>query len=201
MINEAQICFSGFVASEPVFKQHGSGVTSAKMRVAYTERRRSRESGEWSDGPTTFLTVLCWRTLAENVARSLRKGEPVMVRGRLQVRRYQGTDGQWRQTVEVDASSVGHDLSRGVALFARTRKAAGETAAEIAAGLPVTPAASRDGAGPVDAASPAAGITAGAGDPAGGGDPAGAVIDESAVAEFAAELDETLPGEPEPSMA
>ena len=33
---------------------------------------------------------------------------------------------------EVEASSVGHDLSRGVAHFSRTRRAPGETAAESA---------------------------------------------------------------------
>jgi single-strand DNA-binding protein len=198
MINEAQICFSGFVASEPIFRQYDSGTTSAKLRVAYTERRRNRDTGEWSDGPTTFLTVQCWRTLAENVARCLRKGEPVIVRGRLQTRRFQNAEGEWRQVVEVDASAIGHDLNRGVALFSRTRKAAGETAAEIAAGLPVTGAAD---AGETDPEILAGTVSQGTGaeDAIGAQAPA-AVIDESAVADFAAALDDSLAAEPEPSL-
>ena len=130
MINDANIDLAGFVASEPSFKLLDNGTSTAKLRVAYTERRFNRETGEWGDGPTSFVTVLCWRTLADNVAVCLRKGEPVLVRGRLRVREYQDTEGRPRAVTEVDASSIGHDLSRGVAHFSRTRRAPGETAAE-----------------------------------------------------------------------
>jgi single-strand DNA-binding protein len=130
MINDANIDLAGFVASEPSFKLLDNGTSTAKLRVAYTERRFNRETGEWGDGPTSFVTVLCWRTLADNVAVCLRKGEPVLVRGRLRVREYQDTEGRPRSVTEVDASSIGHDLSRGVAHFSRTRRAPGETAAE-----------------------------------------------------------------------
>jgi single-strand DNA-binding protein len=132
MINDANIDLAGFVASEPSFKLLDNGTSTAKLRVAYTERRFNRETGEWGDGPTSFVTVLCWRTLADNVAVCLRKGEPVLVRGRLRVREYQDTEGRPRAVTEVDASSIGHDLSRGVAHFSRTRRAPGETAAENA---------------------------------------------------------------------
>jgi single-strand DNA-binding protein len=132
MINDANIDLAGFVASEPSFKRLDSGVSTAKLRVAYTERRFNRQTGEWGDGPTSFVTVLCWRTLADNVAVCLRKGEPVLVRGRLRVRDYQDKEGSPRSVTEVEASSVGHDLSRGVAHFSRTRRAPGETAAESA---------------------------------------------------------------------
>jgi len=132
MINDANIDLAGFVASEPSFKRLDNGTSTAKLRVAYTERRFNRETGEWGDGPTSFVTVLCWRTLADNVAVCLRKGEPVLVRGRLRVREYQDTEGRPRSVTEVDASSIGHDLSRGVAHFSRARRAPGETAAENA---------------------------------------------------------------------
>jgi single-strand DNA-binding protein len=130
MINDANIDLAGFIASEPSFKRLDSGTSTAKLRVAYTERRFNRETGEWGDGPTSFVTVLCWRTLADNVAVCLRKGEPVLVRGRLRIREYQDKEGSPRSVTEVEASSVGHDLSRGVAHFSRTRRAPGETAAE-----------------------------------------------------------------------
>jgi len=64
MINDANIDLAGFVASEPFFKLLDNGTSTAKLRVAYTERRFNRETGEWGDGPTSFVTVLCWRTLA-----------------------------------------------------------------------------------------------------------------------------------------
>jgi single-strand DNA-binding protein len=127
MINDAQVFLSGYVAKEPKYRLTSSGHSTVTLRVGYTPRRVDRESGEWTDGATSFVTVVCWRTLAENVATCLRKGEPVLVRGRLQVRPYE-KDGQARLAVEVEASSVGHDLARGVANFQRARRSAGETA-------------------------------------------------------------------------
>ena len=202
MINDANIDLAGFVASEPSFKRLPTGTSTAKLRVAYTERRLNRETGEWGDGPTSFVTVLCWRTLADNVAVCLRKGEPVLVRGRLRVREYEGKDGSRGTETEVDASSIGHDLSRGVAHFSRTRRAPGETAAENAE----TPAAaqSQDGEeqdrpagahGDGPAAGTAGDEAAGAGG-AGGNGAARGVLDDGAVAEFASEMSRSLEGTP-----
>jgi single-strand DNA-binding protein len=149
MINDANIDLAGFVASEPSFKRLATGTSTAKLRVAYTERRLNRETGEWGDGPTSFVTVLCWRTLADNVAMCLRKGEPVLVRGRLRVREYESKDGSRGTETEIDASSIGHDLNRGVAHFSRTRRAPGETVAENAeAQAPAQAQDSEEPAGP-----------------------------------------------------
>ncbi|HWG62164.1 MAG TPA: single-stranded DNA-binding protein [Streptosporangiaceae bacterium] len=132
MINDAQVFLAGYVAREPKFRTTVNGISSASLRVGFTPRRIDKESGEWADGPSSFVTVLCWRALADNVAVCVRKGEPVVVRGRLQVRPYE-KDGTMRVAVEVEASSVGHDLTRGVANFSRTRRSAGETAPSPAA--------------------------------------------------------------------
>jgi single-strand DNA-binding protein len=198
MINDANIDLAGFVASEPSFKRLPTGTSTAKLRVAYTERRLNRETGEWGDGPTSFVTVLCWRTLADNVAVCLRKGEPVLVRGRLRVREYEGKDGSRGTETEVDASSIGHDLSRGVAHFSRTRRAPGETAAESAEAL--GGAQSQDGgeqdhpSGPSDqdGDGPPTG-TAGEEAAGAGGNGAGdGVLDDEAVAGFASEMSRSL---------
>ena len=173
MINDAQVVMAGFVASAPSFRRTTRGTSTAKLRVAYTPRHIDRETGEWADGETSFVTVLCYRTLADNVAVCLRKGEPVLVRGRLRVRPFQDKEGAPRIAVEVDAQSVGHDLNRGVAHFSRTHRAAGETAAEI--GEAQAPPAGEDPAG---LRAPAAAAGAGG----------GSVLDERAVAEFASEL-------------
>ncbi len=123
MINEAQVFLSGYVARDPRFRITASGISSVSLRVAYTPRRVDRETGEWTDGTTSFVSVICWRTLADNVARCLHKGEPVLVKGRLQVRPYE-KDGVSRLAVEIEATSVGHDLARGVASFQRPRRPA-----------------------------------------------------------------------------
>jgi single-strand DNA-binding protein len=185
MIHEAQVNLAGYVATDPKFKKVAGDISSAKLRVAYTARRRDRETGEWSDGPTSFVNVQCWRTLAENVQMSVHKGEPVLVTGRLQIRRFQDPEGAPRTAVEIEAMSIGHDLTRGVAQFSRTRwpSAMAAAAAELQAAA----------AEPGDDTEPAGGPEAeerpghGAGAPDGDG-----VIDESAVAGFARELSHSL---------
>jgi single-stranded DNA-binding protein len=125
---------------------------------------------------------------------SVHKGEPVLIMGRLQIRRFEDAEGAPRTAVEVEASSVGHDLTRGVAQFSRTRWPAASAAAEAAA-LPDGAPGSEDGAAPgdrpelADGPEPAErpnGATSGG---AGTGD---GIVDERAVAEFARELSESL---------
>ncbi len=136
MFNEAHISLTGYVATQPVIKEVGAGVTNLTMRVAWTPRWQDRVSGEWVDGNTSYVTVICWRRLAANVATCLRKGDPVVIKGRLSVRSFDGKEGVQRTAVEIDASSVGHDLSRGVAQFQRVRPQIGLTASEFASSVP-----------------------------------------------------------------
>jgi len=185
MLHDAQVYLAGYVATDPKFKKAAGDTSYAKLRVAYTARRRDRETGEWSDGPTSFVNIQCWRTLAENVQVSVHKGEPVLVMGRLQIRRFEDTEGKPRTAVEIEATSIGHDLTRGVAKFSRTRWPAATTAAD--AEVPA------DAPEPGDGTEPADGQGAGERPGRGGGAPDGdGVIDESAVAEFARELSESL---------
>ena len=132
MFNEAQVSLTGYVATQPRWRGRGSPSQNLMMRVAWTTRRIDKSTGEWSDGHTSYVSVYCWRKVAENVATCVRKGDPVMVKGRLTVRDYTDKNGALRTNVEIDASALGHDLSRGVAQFQRTRPATGMTADEYA---------------------------------------------------------------------
>jgi single-strand DNA-binding protein len=195
MMHDAQVNLAGYVATEPKFRKVAGDTSSTKLRVAYTSRRRDRETGEWTDGPTSFVNIQCWRTLADNVAMSVRKGEPVLVMGRLQVRRFEDAEGNPRTAVEIEATSVGHDLTRGVAKFARTKWAStvDDIAAPDGAPGPGDGAGSRDGAGAGPGAEPASGPASGEPSAVSGAAPhADGVIDETAVAEFARELGESL---------
>src|SRR6266702_710415 len=126
VMNEAQVTMIGYVASTPkLFKTKG-GRFVANMRVGVTPRLHDKETGQWSDGDTSYMTVTCWRSLATNAAACLRKGDPIVVKGRMRVRQYDDKDGNQRLVVEVDASTLGHDLTRGVAHFLRTKRSPGE---------------------------------------------------------------------------
>jgi single-strand DNA-binding protein len=124
----------GFVASEPNYLKVGeSKIPKLTMRVGWTPRHRDSVTGEWVDGNRSFVTVVCWRQLAENLSTCLRRGDPVLVRGRLDVRSYTGRDGQRRTAVDVEANALGPDLNRGVAGFRRVWPPSGKTAEQHAA--------------------------------------------------------------------
>ncbi|MEX0428343.1 single-stranded DNA-binding protein [Nocardioides sp. DS6] len=113
LMTESMITLQGFVGAEPVLRIAG-GHPVANFRVACTPRRLNRTTGAWADAPTQWFTVNAWRVLGENVARSLRKGDAVVVHGRLSARSYTNKDGLEVNTFEVEASVVGHDLNRGL---------------------------------------------------------------------------------------
>ena len=152
-MNEAQVVLAGYVAREPKYRKTHNGYSYTSLRVGYTPRRMDRDSGEWSDAGTSFVTVFCWRGLAENVAMCVRKGDPVLLKGKLQVRPFTDKEGAKRVAVEVEASSIGHDLNRGVANFQRAQRPTGETALERAASVapPGEPGAGEPGAGEAQA--------------------------------------------------
>lgn len=195
MFNEAQISLTGYVATQPQTRTiKTTGATNLSMRVAWTPRYQDRVTGEWVDGSTSYVTVICWRKLAAYAGICLRKGDPVIVKGRLSVRPYEGKDGISRIAVEVEASSVGHDLSRGVAQFARIRPQTGMSASEYAAAQAdgdqpgAGPAAGADAFDDGDLAMASAGTAAGAVGilPDGPGEP---FFDDAALSELAAAED------------
>jgi single-strand DNA-binding protein len=106
----------GNLVDEPKMRQTESGIEVAGFRIASTSRRYDRHSGEWVDGASVYLGVACWRALGANVCASLKKGDPVIVYGKLQTRQYE-KDGQIRSAYELEAFAVGPDLNRGITTF------------------------------------------------------------------------------------
>jgi single-strand DNA-binding protein len=112
----------GNLVDEPRMRTTESGIEVSSFRMGSTSRRFDREGEQWVDSGSLFLNVTCWRALGANVAASVGKGDPVIVRGRLFTRQYE-KDGQLRSAYEVDAVTVGLDLSRGTSTFQRTARA------------------------------------------------------------------------------
>ncbi|MER7753112.1 single-stranded DNA-binding protein [Kitasatospora sp. NPDC097643] len=132
-MNETQVTVMGNVASEVSYGETGSGVPMANFRLGCTERRYDRQRECWIDGETQWLTVTAWRALAVNLIGSLAKGDPVLVSGRLRVREW-GEGEQRRTRVEIDARSVGHDLTRGTSAFRWASGARGHPVGGVSGG-------------------------------------------------------------------
>ncbi|MEU9132565.1 single-stranded DNA-binding protein [Kitasatospora sp. NPDC048540] len=127
-MNETLVTMVGNVASVVSYAQTAAGVPVANFRMAATERRFDRGSGDWVDGDTSWVTVVAWRWLATNLVSSVSKGDPVVVSGRLRVREWEDEERR-RAVVEIDARVVGHDLSRGTSAFRRAVQARPELVA------------------------------------------------------------------------
>jgi single-strand DNA-binding protein len=118
-MNETMVTVVGHVATDPTLRTTAGGARVASFRLASTERRFDKGAGSWRDANTTFFTVTTWRTMAENVCDSVQKGQPVVVHGRLRDSSYDNKEGLRRTVLEIEAFSLGHDLSRGVATFTK----------------------------------------------------------------------------------
>jgi single-strand DNA-binding protein len=120
-MNDSTVTFQGWLGGD-VRLRSAAGVPVASFRVASTPRRFHRASNTWSDGPTQWFTVTVWRGLAEHCADSLRRGDPVVVHGRLSQSTWVNSDNVECSTLEVEAAFVGHDLNRGRTRFEKTQR-------------------------------------------------------------------------------
>ncbi|KAF4408937.1 MULTISPECIES: single-stranded DNA-binding protein [Streptomyces] len=170
-MNETMLTVVGNAATRVESWTTGEGGSVARFRLAATVRRRDRESGAWTDGPTSFYTVWARRALAANLTASVAVGEPLVVHGRLRVRETEH-QGQRRVSADIDATAVGHDLSRGTSAFRRGARPQRDTAVPPPAEVPApaevpTPArqpaeARQPVEGDAVLSQPAAGLTAAA---------------------------------------
>ena len=117
-MNDTLITFHGWAGSDVRHRTVGD-ISVATFRVGSTPRLR--KDGEWVDGETTWYTVTAWRTLANHVRDSIRKGDPIIVHGRLRTETWQPEEGGATTTLQVEASLVGHDLTRGITHFIKQR--------------------------------------------------------------------------------
>lgn len=116
------ITLTGLVATDPkhIFTSEGLAITN--FRLASTQRRFDKNEGKWVDGETNWYTVTCFRQLAINASASLKKGERVLVTGRLKLRSWD-TGERTGMNVDVEAEALGHDLLWGSTTFARSMSA------------------------------------------------------------------------------
>ncbi len=98
-----------------------TGAVVASFRIVSNERRYDKATDQWVDSGMLRIRVSCWRRLAEHVVKSINVGDPIFVFGRIYTREWKTDQGELRVGYEVDAETVGHDLSRGVTAFTKTR--------------------------------------------------------------------------------
>lgn len=119
MGNDVTVTLAGFMGTSPRLFASPTGNDFTSFRIASTTRYLDRTRGEWVDGRTIWFTVKAWRSMAQNVVASLRKGDAVVVTGRLAVDEWTSPEGP-RTNLVIEASALGPDLTRGQARFSPT---------------------------------------------------------------------------------
>jgi single-strand DNA-binding protein len=122
-MSDTVIHMIGHVGTDVDYRRVGNGTDLSTFRLASTPRRYDRAQGAYVDGTTTWITVQSWRSLAVHVRDAVRRGDPVVVIGKLKTEEWI-KDGVRNSRLILEALAVGHDLNRGISTF---RKAAAST--------------------------------------------------------------------------
>lgn len=121
-MNESFVTVVGNLVGDPQGRSTKAGKPFASFRMGSTTRRWDGETRRFVDGSTNFVNLVGFNALGGNIMSSLKKGDPVVVYGRLRVNQWVNGDGVNMTSVEVDAYSVGHDLNRGQTAFAKPER-------------------------------------------------------------------------------
>src|SRR5918996_239340 len=120
------ITIVGNLVDDPELRFTPTGQAVARFRIASTPRFMDRQTNEWKDGESLFLTCNVWRQAAENAAESLQRGMRVIVQGRLKQRSYETREGEKRTVYEVEVDEVGPSLRNATAKVTKTTGRGGQ---------------------------------------------------------------------------
>src|SRR5580692_5126407 len=122
---DTQITVIGNLVDDPQLRYTATGQAVASFRIASTPRFLDKNTNEWKDGDSLFMSCSVWRQAAENVAESLQRGMRVIVSGRLKQRSYETKEGEKRTVYEVEVDEVGPSLKNASAKVVRSSRATG----------------------------------------------------------------------------
>ncbi|WP_164546611.1 single-stranded DNA-binding protein [Actinobaculum sp. 352] len=124
MSNETLIAIRGYVGADPTVFSNALGRTTSLVRVGVTPRNFRRDTRTFENGTTSWYSVRCYGDLGTNVAECVRRGTPVLVRGRLNTRTWTDKEGHNHSENVIVADAFGIELSTGQAKFVKTRQKA-----------------------------------------------------------------------------
>jgi single-strand DNA-binding protein len=104
-----RVMMSGRLTRDPERRYAPDGTTVTSLALAFHRRYRARDGRPAEQ--TGFVTVMTYQRLAEVCAQYLKKGSPVLVEGRIQMREWAAPQGEKRSRLEIRAEMV-HFLER-----------------------------------------------------------------------------------------
>jgi len=102
-VNKAIII--GNLGRDPEIRYSPSGVAWGNLRLATTEGRKDKDTGQWQDH-TEWHNVVVLGRLAEIANEYLKKGSKIYIEGRLQTRKYMDKSNVERYQTEIVANEM-----------------------------------------------------------------------------------------------
>ena len=116
------VTLTGTLGRDPELRFTAKGKAVATLSVVTSKSVLDEATNKWVNEEETWWRVTAWDKLAENVAETLLKGDPVIVVGRAFMDSYDGKDGEKRQSLAVNAYSVALELKRRSASVNRVKR-------------------------------------------------------------------------------
>ena len=96
------ITIVGRVGQDPV-KLNGGGV---RLRIVSNDRVKNSSTGSWDDKDTSWWTVKAWKNLAEQAVATLKKGQEVVIVGKIYEETWKDKEGNNRTSYDVNADTI-----------------------------------------------------------------------------------------------
>lgn len=111
-----EVTVQGTVATAPVLTRQEGKKPYCRFRVAASYGQMV--SGSWVNYDTLWFTAKAWGDLAEHLAQSFKRGDPVILCGRLGEEHWMRS-GQRVSSMVLHLHCAGHDLTRGEAHYTK----------------------------------------------------------------------------------
>jgi len=100
-----RVTLVGNLGQDPEFRTTPQGSSVCNLNIATTESYKDKNTGEWKD-TTDWHRVTLWEGLADTANKYLKKGNKVLIEGKLKTRSYEDKDGTKRYITEVLGQSL-----------------------------------------------------------------------------------------------
>ena len=105
MASVNRVIIVGNLGKDPELRYLADQTATTSISVAYTEKWRDKKTGQPQES-TEWFTVVLYGRQAETVCGYMKKGDCIMVWGKMKSRRYTGKDGIERTVHEVIANEM-----------------------------------------------------------------------------------------------
>ena len=103
-----QVTVIGNLTRDPELRFTAKGDAVATLSVAVNERVKERDG--WVDGEPSFYDVTAWKQLGENAAERLRKGDRIVIIGKMKIEKYETKEGEQRQKPVITADEIAESI-------------------------------------------------------------------------------------------